>query len=202
MGKIGARILYLLIAVSFISSAFLSSSYITDDGTQAFMVFFETEFEVKTELYNAMAWVSTVFTSSILIIFINMYRLAKKDTAITQGTLDAKQNQSLSNDIVVMNSFKWMLDTVLMVGDQSKKELIKSDLDSCIVSSTKLSQTRIDISAAPISAQIEMKESFIKSMEIQLQNAIDGGDFNLKAQIESLINIARTEIEKLLKSKM
>lgn len=200
MGKIGANLLYLVIFTAFVSSAIVGMSIVDENSGLILLTFAEQSVEISERLYNMLSVISKVFTTSVILVLVQLYNASKKNTAITQGTLDAKQNQSLSNDVLIMSSMKFQLENNPL-GDQVKSKLIQDELDGAIEKSISLSQTRIDISAAPTSTQIDLKQKFIDGMEVALKNAIDSGDLNLKAKIEGMIEDVKKEIALLLKIK-
>lgn len=198
MSKVGSKLLYLLVALSFVSTAIVSSSVISEDGTQAFVSIVNYSQPISLKLYDTLGWISTAFTSGTLLVLINLLRLTNKDNAITQGTLDAKQNQTLTNDIVIMNAVSYLLENE-NIGNKVVNQNIRLELEDAMFKSKSLSQTMVDITAAPIATRIEMKQKYIETMRQQLEIALTTGDFPMKEQLMGVIKMAETEVATLMK---
>ena len=198
MNKIGVKILYLISFLALTGSTLAASTTI-DEATMEYTVnILGMQAQITEQLYQGLVLFSTVFSTGMLIVLINLYNAANKDTTITQGSLDAKQNQTLSNDICIMNAHIQSIEENGALTRPKKDELILP-LKVNVNKSTELAATSVDMSVAPIQTQIDHQKGFFKNLETILLEAQRVGDLTNVKKLRDTISTATKNLASLQK---
>jgi hypothetical protein len=196
MNKAMLKFLYFLVVIVFASSILVSMIALDEETGIYYFQFLDFSQEVSERLYNTILFIATAFTSGTLLVLINLYNATNKDRAISEGSLDAKQNQTLANEISTMNALDYLLETSNL-GTQEAKDELREDLTKNIALSNELASTTIDISYAPLEAQFMNKTNFLNTLQTLLVEAQKKGDLAVVNNLKSIITNVTKEIQKI-----
>ena len=180
MSSIIKKILYIVLIVAFTAS-FISTNATIIPETELYMFsLFGIEFEITTELFDTVNLIASTLTFSALLVVINVINMTNKNTEITQGTLDQKQNLTLSNQAWIMEGLKLLLQANNIADVEARDSLVET-YKSRIPLTIQLSNTSIDFSTVDLETKIINIENTISVLKLNIAEAKNINDtFTIK----------------------
>jgi|LGVE01.1.fsa_nt_gb hypothetical protein len=178
MSGIVKKMLYIVLIIAFTASFISTNATLIPETELYIFSLFGAEFEITTELFDTVNLISSTLTFSALLVIINVINMSNKNTEITQGTLDAKQNMALSNQAWIMEGLQFMVKTN-NIGDIETKTKLDEAYTKRIPLTIKLSNTSIDFKTVDLETKI-----------FNINNTIEG--LNLSIAEAKLINDSNT----------
>lgn len=170
MSGIVKKMLYIVLIVAFTASFISTNATLIPETNLYIFSLFGIEFEITTELFDTVNLVSSTLTFSALLVIINVINMSNKNTEITQGTLDNKQNLTLSNQAWIMEGLQFIVRSN-NIGDVTKKEEIINAYTNRIPLTIKLSNTSIDFKTVDLETKIFNIKNTIEGLELSIAEA-------------------------------
>jgi hypothetical protein len=200
MNKIVKRLLYLVLGVALVSNIIASNSILDEETNILILTIMEAQFEIPQRLFDLVNLIDGGLTYGALLVIINVINATNKNTEITQGTLDNKQNSALKGIILLADSAVDNYEFNGILTEEFKQPKIDS-LKKYIVMATKLSNTVIDFKTVDIETKIENQTNFISMLNASLEDAEKYNDpFQIK-QLLALLSKAQNVLSELTKSR-
>jgi hypothetical protein len=170
MNKIIKRLLYLILFVALASNMIATNSVLDPDTNILILTIMEMQLEIPPRLFDLANLIDSALTYGALLVIINVINATNKNTEITQGTLDGKQNLALKGLVLLNESAidNYEYNTLLT------EEFIRPKIETrknYISMATKLSNTSIDFKTVDIETKIENQTNFIAILTASLEDA-------------------------------
>ena len=189
----------MVLIVAFTSN-FIVGNAVLDETAQLYIITaMDSTFEMPINLFNIANVISSTLNYAALLVIINVINATNKNTEITQGTLDNKQNVSLKDDAIIM---KVLLDLTKAnnIMDATIKDENIAMLEQQIPITVKLSNTFIDFTSVDAETKIYNLNNFISTLSISLEEAKKVNDLFQIKLITATLSKAQSSLATLTKN--
>lgn len=200
MNKIVKRLMYLVLGIAFAANLVATNSVLDIETNILILTIMEKTFEMPPRIFDLANLINGTLSYAALLVIINVINATNKNTEITQGTLDNKQNLALKGLVLLADSAKDNYEYNSLIHLNTKQPKMDA-LQNYIEMATKLSNTVIDFKTVDIETKIENQMNFIAMLESSLKDAEKYNDpFQIK-NLLALISKAQYILAELTKTK-
>ena len=199
MSSIVKRLLYLVLIIAF-GSSFIANNAIFISETSTYLVSLAgMDFEITQQLFETATLISSTLNYAALLVIINVINVTNKNTEITQGTLDGKQNTTLSNQAWIMRGLIFVLETN-NIGDTNERDQIVAEYEKRIPLTTNLSNTFIDFTTVDTETKIFNLRNTIQSLTLAIEDAKKINDIQTEKILSTSLTKALNNLSALTKN--
>jgi|LGOV01.1.fsa_nt_gb hypothetical protein len=200
MSKIVKRLLYLILGVALISNMIATNTVLNEETNILILTIMEVAFDIPENIFSLANLINNFLTYGVLLVIINVINVTNKNTEITQGTLDNKQNQTLKGLVLLADSAVDNYEYNGILTEEFKQPKIDS-LKKYISLTTKLSNTVIDFKSVDVETKIQNQQNFISMLTTSLEDAEKYNDPYQIKQLLELLSKAQKVLAELTKSR-
>lgn len=194
-------LLYTVLAIAFVSNYVSTNATLDSLDTSQYIVYInEFPLYITEELFNMSVAFASILNYAALMVIINVINVTNKNTEVTQGTLDNKQNVTLTNQAVIMETQKVILGGLFVLDEEVTGEKV-AELNQRIPLTTKLANTHIDFKSVDIQNKIQYQESIIEQLKVAIDSTFKAGDLKQQKVLENSLAIAQKTLSTLTKDK-